>query len=203
MALPVGSWNISTDTLGNGNLAITSVDSSGNIEGTISITDSQPIVGWYDATAQTVSLATVTDPTTEFFVLQGNLFAPSSGSTGTTGSTEAVLAGTYDGFPPGIATTASGRWVASVTEKQKEKDTKEGKDTKEIKDTKEAKEKEDVEKLGDVQQPPAPQGPEAMMPNLALRLDAIEQHLGIGRPFIEGEERPEVGAHALGAGNAG
>jgi hypothetical protein len=206
MALPVGSWNISTDTLGNGSLSITSVDSSGNVEGTISVTASRPIVGWFDATSQTVSLATVTDPTTEFFVFLGNLFQLSS-STGTPASTEAVLAGTYDGFPPGVATAASGRWVASVSEKgkEKEKDTKESKDTKEVKDTKEGKEKEGLEKVSpDVPlQGPAATDPEAMMRDLAMRLDAVEQHLGIERPFISAEERPDVGGHALGTRNAG
>jgi len=161
-----------------------------------------------------VSLATVTNPSTEFFVFLGNLFQLSTDSAGTPASTEAVLAGSYDGFPPGVATAASGRWVASVTEKAKEKDTKEakeGKDTKEVKDTKEkegkeeVKEKEGLEKV-QVDVPPqaqAPTEPESIMRHLAMRLDAVEQHLGIARPFISAEERPDVGGHALGLRNAG
>ncbi len=50
MSLPVGTWSITTDTLGApGTLTIGSVDAGGNIAGSTTILSSGGIVGFYDA----------------------------------------------------------------------------------------------------------------------------------------------------------
>jgi hypothetical protein len=209
MTLPVGAWNIVTDTLGSGTLSITSVDASGNVAGSISIPSSAPIVGFFDATAQSANLATVTDPTTEFYVFSAPVFQVPSGSTKTSTTTESVLAGTYAVFPPGVAAAASGRWVASLNQKVKEKDKEEKekeaiKDQKDVKDHKEKEVVKEIEKVHpDILPLPTAQDVGATLQHFALRLDAIEQRLGTGQSFIGGEERPDVGGGAMGSGDAG
>ncbi len=205
MTLPVGSWNIVTDTLGSGTLSITSVDASGNVFGSISLPSTASIVGFYDASAQTASLATVTDATTEFYVFSAPLFQVPSGSPKTSTTTESVLAGTYETFPPGVAAAAPGRWVASINQKLKEKD-KEEKEKEASKETKDAKDgpKEHKEVLIDKVPPEGPPlptvDPAGALHQLALRLDAVEQRLGTGQPFISGEERPDVGGGTVRSG---
>lgn len=210
MSLPIGSWAITTDGLGAGTLTTDSVDSSGNVAGTITIPAGGAVVGFFDATAQTVNLSNVTDPTQAFYVFSAALFQVTTGSTKTQTTTESVLAGTYESYPPGTA-AATGRWVASLNQKVKEKDkeekekeqTKDSKDHKDIKDNKvEGKEiKDKPDKLPPDKLPEvfaaAASDPAALLQQLSMRLDAIEQRLATGQPFIGTEERPEVGGQAL------
>ncbi len=202
MPLPVGAWSITTDTLGEGTLTISSVDASGNVTGSITIPSSGAVVGFFDAGAQTVSLSNVTNPAQRFTVFSGALFQVTSGSSKTQTTTDSVLAGTYEVFPPRTADTSTGRWVASLDQKIKEKDKEEkekeqSKDTKDTKDTKDHKEAKDKEHHLD-QLPVAPGGdPATQLQQLALRVDAIEERLATGQPFIGTEERPEVGSQVL------
>ena len=203
MSLPVGAWSITTDTLGAGTLTIASVDASGNIAGSTTIPSSGGIVGFYDAGAQTVSLSNVNvaDPAQAFVVFGAALFQVTTGSPPTTSeTTDSVLAGTYESYPPGTATSA-GRWVASISQKVKEKEkeaTKDTQDHKDLKDHKEGKEgkegiKEQIKEQLPETLPPSPGDPAGMVQQLALRVGALEQRLAAGQAFIGTEERPEVG----------
>lgn len=202
MTLPVGTWTITTDTLGEGSLTITSVDASGNVTGAITVPGNAAVIGSFDAGSQTVNLANVADPTQPFFVFSADLFAVSSGSAKTHTTVDSILAGNYEAYPPG-APASTGRWVASITEKVKEKD-KEEKETKEHKDKEKEKEglKEIKEKEGllekthlDLPQVSTP-GDTALLTQFAMRLDAIEQRLASGRTFISPQDRPTVGDQA-------
>jgi hypothetical protein len=198
MSLPVGSWSINTDGLGAGTLTIASVDTSGNVSGSTTVPASGSIVGFFDAGSQTVNLSNVTNPAQEFIVFSAALFQVTSGSAKTHTTTESVLAGMYEAYPPGSA-ASTGRWVASLSQKVKEKDKEEkekeqSKDTKDIKDRKDNK--EGKERFPEIT-PPLPGDPAAVLQQHAIRLDAIEQRLATGQPFIGAEERPEVGDQAL------
>lgn len=211
MSLPVGSWNISTDGLGAGTLAIGSVDASGNVAGSITIPSAGPIVGFFDATSQTVNLSNVTDPAQLFYVFSGALFQATSGSLKTQTTTDSVLAGTYEAYPAGAAAAATGRWTASLNQKVKEKDkeekekeqAKDSKDQKDIKDRKEIKEgtkeikEAAIEKLPELSQSAVVADPSSFLQQLTLRVDAIEQRLATGQAFIPVAERPDVGGQAL------
>jgi hypothetical protein len=206
MSLPVGAWRITTDTLGAGTLTISSVDASGNVAGSTTIPSSGAVVGFFDAGAQTVSLSNVTDPAKAFIVFSAALFQVTSGSSKTSTTTDSVLAGTYESYPPGTA-TSTGRWVASLSQKVKEKDkeekekeqSKDTKDHKDLKDRKEGKEgKEAVkEQLPEASPALASGDPAALLQQLEFRIDAIEQRLATGQAFIGAEERPEVGGQAV------
>jgi hypothetical protein len=199
MSLPVGAWSIATDTLGAGTLTISSVDASGNVTGSITIPSGGDLVGFFDAGAQTFNLSNVTDPTKEFIVFSAALFQLTSGSAKTHTTTESVLAGTYESYPPGTA-AATGRWVASLTQKVKEKD-KEEKEKEILKDTKDARDKIHIkENLPELPQSPLATDPSGQLQDLALRVGAIEQRLATGQPFIGAEERPEVGNQAVQGG---
>jgi hypothetical protein len=155
----------------------------------------------------------------EFYVFAAPLFQVLSGSAKTTTSTESVLAGTYEAFPPGVAAAASGRWVASLDQKAKEKDKeekekevlKDQKDVKEkeaIKERKDGKEKElvkEIEKVHPDVPTPLSTAPDlgTTLQHFALRLGAIEQRLGTGQAFIGAEERPDVGGRATQPGEGG
>ena len=200
MPLSVGSWSITTDTLGAGTLAISSVDASGNVAGSITIPSSGPVVGFFDAGSQTINLSNVTDPAQKFFVFSAALFQVTSGSHKTHTTTESILAGTYEEYPPS-SPASTGRWVASLSQKVKEKDKEEkekeqSKDAKDIKDHKDLKEGA-LEKHPPEVQPFAAGDPAATLQQLTLRVDAIEQRLATGQAFIGAEERPEVGDQAL------
>lgn len=203
MPLPVGSWSITTDGLGEGTLTISSVDASGNVMGFITIPSSGAIVGFFDAGAQTVSLSNVVDPAQPFYVFTAAMFQVSTGSVKTQTTADSVLAGSYEAYPPATA-ASTGRWVASLSQKVKEKDKEEkekeqSKDTKDVKDIKDRKEI----KEGGLEKPPpevphlATGDPGALLQQLTLRLDAIEQRLATGQSFIGAEERPEVGGQVL------
>jgi hypothetical protein len=203
MALPTGAWNITTDTLGAGTLTISTVDASGNINGAITIPGSGAVVGFFDVSAQTVSLSNVTDPTVSFIVFSGAFFQVTSGSPKTHTTTDSILAGTYESYPPGTA-TSTGRWVASQSLKTKEKDKEEkekeaAKDAKDIKDVRDTKHplKETKETVPDVHPQFLAADPSGQLQLLALRVDAIEQRLAAGQAFIGTEERPEVGNQAI------
>jgi hypothetical protein len=200
MSLPVGAWSITTDTLGTGTLTIGSVDASGNIAGSTTIPSSGGIVGFYDAGAQTVSLSNVNvaDPAHAFIVFGAALFQVTTGTPPTTSeTTDSVLAGTYESYPPGTAASA-GRWVASISQKVKEKEkeaTKDTKDHKDLKDHKEGKEGKEAaikERLPETL-PPSPADPAGLVQQLELRVGALEQRLAAGQAFIGAEERPDVG----------
>jgi len=197
MPLPVGSWGITTDGLGTGTLTIVSVDSSGDVLGTITIPGSGAIVGSFDASSQTVNLSNVTNPAETFYVFSGALFPVTSGTAKTHMTTDFILAGTYEEYPPGTA-VSTGRWVASLSQKVKEKD-KEEKEIKE-KEKEHVKDKEKEALLEKVHPDILPQSPAgdvaSLMQQFALRLDAIEQRLATGQAFIGAEERPEVGQQA-------
>jgi hypothetical protein len=204
MPLPVGAWRITTDTLGEGTLTISSADASGNVTGSITIPSSRAVVGFFDAGAQTVNLSDVTEPTETFTVFSAALFQVTSGSSKTQTTTDSVLAGTYEVFPPHAAAASTGRWVASLNQKIKEKDKEEkekehSKDTKDQKDTKDHKEAKDKEHhLDQLPVAHAAAGdPASQLQQLALRVDAIEERLATGQPFIGTEERPEVGNQVL------
>jgi hypothetical protein len=201
MSLPVGAWSITTDTLGAGTLTIGSVDASGNIAGSTTIPSSGGIVGFYDAGAQTVSLSNVNvaNPAHAFIVFDAALFQITTGSPPTTSeTTDSVLAGTYESYPPGTATSA-GRWVASISQKVKEKEkeaTKDTKDHKDLKDHKEGKEGKEAaikEQLPETVPPSPASDPAGLVQQLALRVGALEQRLAAGQAFISAEERPDVG----------
>ncbi len=205
MSLPVGTWSITTDKLGAGTLTIGSVDASGNIAGSTTILSRGGIVGFYDAGAQTVSLSNVdvADPALTFIVFSGTLFQVTSGTPPTSSeTTDSVLAGTYESYqPPGSATSA-GRWVASISQKVKEKEKEAAKDTKDVKDLKDHKEgkegkeaaiKEQIKEQLPETLPPSPGDPAGMVQQLALRVGALEQRLAAGQAFIGTEERPDVG----------
>jgi hypothetical protein len=199
MSLPVGAWSIATDTLGAGTLTISSVDASGNIAGTTTIPGSGAVVGFYDAGAQAVSLSNVTDPAKTFIVFSAALFQITSGTAKTHTTTESVLAGTYESYPPGTA-TSTGRWVASLSQKVKEKDKEEkekevAKDNKDHKDLKDHKEGKEVvkEQLPETIPPSPSVDPAGGLQQLELRVGAIEQRLAAGQAFIGAEERPDVG----------
>jgi hypothetical protein len=204
MTLPIGSWNITTDGLGSGVLSIDSVDSVGNVSGTITIPASGSVTGFFDAAAQTVSLSNVTDPAAAFYVFSAALFQVTSGSQKTQTTTDSILAGTYEAYPPGTA-ASTGRWVASLNQKVKEKDKEEKEKDKDAKDTKDHKDAKEFvpDKIHPDKLPPefmqaAPPGDmPALLQQLTVRLDAIEQRLATGQSFISGEERPEVGDQAL------
>jgi hypothetical protein len=194
MPLPVGSWGITTDGLGAGTLTIVSVDSGGDVLGTITIPGSGAIVGFFDAGSQTVNLSNVTNPAQTFYVFSGALFQVTSGTAKTHTTTDFILAGTYEEYPPGAA-VSTGRWVASLSQKVKEKD-KEEKEVKEHKDKEKEKEAL-IEKVHPDTPASFPAGDVAsLMQQFALRLDAIEQRLATGQAFIGAEERPEVGQQA-------
>jgi hypothetical protein len=210
MSLPVGTWSITTDTLGAGTLTISSVDASGNVAGSTTIPSSGAVVGFFDAGAQTVSLSNVTNPTKTFVVFSAAVFQVTSGSSKTSTTTDSVLAGTYESYPPGTA-TSTGRWVASLSQKVKEKDkeekekeqSKDTKDHKDLKDRKEGKEGKEIvkenalDKLPESRPATAFGDPSASLQQLELRIDAIEQRLATGQAFIGTEERPEVGNQAI------
>ena len=207
MSLPVGTWNITTDTLGAGALTISSVDASGNVAGSTTIPSSGAVTGFFDATAQTVALSNVTDPTKEFIVFSADLFQATSGSPKTTTHTESVLAGTYQSYPPGTTAT-TGRWVASLNQKVKEKDkeekekevAKEHKDAKDLKDRKEGVKETAIKERLPETLPPAAPGDPASLQQLDLRVAALEQRLATGQPFIGTDERPDVGGQAVQGG---
>jgi hypothetical protein len=196
MSLPVGAWSITTDTLGAGTLIISSVDASGNIAGSTTIPSSAGITGFYDAGAQTVSISNVNvaDPADAFVVFGGALFQVTTGTPPTSKeTTDSVLAGTYESYPPGTA-ASEGRWVASISQKVKEKEKEAG--TKEGKDGKDAPIKEQIkEQLPEIL-PPSPADPAGMVQQLALRVGYLEQRLAAGQAFIGTEERPDVGNQA-------
>jgi hypothetical protein len=200
MSLPVGAWSITTDTLGTGTLTIGSVDASGNIAGSTTIPSSGGIVGFYDAGAQTVSLSNVNvaDPARAFIVFGAALFQITTGSPPTTSeTTDSVLAGTYESYPPGTAASA-GRWVASISQKVKEKEKEAAKDTKDHKDLKDHKEGKEGKEAGIKERlpetvPPSPGDPADMVQQLAIRVGALEQRLAAGQAFIGADERPDVG----------
>jgi hypothetical protein len=211
MSLPLGAWSITTDTLGAGTLTISSVDASGNVAGSTTIPSSGAVTGFFDAAAQTVALSNVTDPAKAFIVFSAGLFQVTSGTSKTSTLTDSVLAGTYESYPPGTA-ASTGRWVASVNQKVKEKDKEEkekevSKDTKDHKDLKDRKEsgKEAAikERLPDTlpqASQPAASGDPASLQQLDLRVAAIEERLATGQPFIGAEERPDVGSQAVQGG---
>jgi hypothetical protein len=212
MPLPVGSWSINTDTLGAGTLTISSVDASDNVAGSITIPTSGSVVGFFDASAQTVNLSNVTSPAQEFIVFSAALFQLTSGSPKTHTTTDSVLAGTYESYPPG-GPTSTGRWVAALSQKVKEKDKEEkekeqSKDAKDIKDRKDIKEQAKEIKDQALERPPggiatapaAAGDPAAQLQELSMRVDALEQTLAAGQAFIGAEERPDVGNQALGGG---
>jgi hypothetical protein len=155
----------------------------------------------------TVNLSNVTNPAQTFFVFSAALFQVQSGSSKTHTALESILAGTYEAYPPGAVAASTGRWVASLSQKVKEKDKEEkekeqSKDAKDIPDKshKDAKDIPDHHPKGDL--PDRPQfsvagDPAALLGQLTLRVDAIEQRLATGQPFIGAEERPEVGGQAL------
>jgi hypothetical protein len=195
MPLPVGAWSITTDTLGAGTLTISSVDATGDVTGSVTIPSSAAIVGFFDAGAQTVNLSNVTDPTKEFIVFSAALFQVTSGSPKTHTTADSVLAGTYESYPPGT-TPSTGRWVASISQKVKEKD-KEEKEKEVLKERKDAQDKLHVkERLPDVPPSPLAADPSGQLQDLALRVGAIEQRLATGQAFIGAEERPDVGNQA-------
>ncbi len=205
MSLPVGAWSITTDTLGAGTLTISTVDTSGNVAGSTTVPSSGAVVGFFDAAAQTVSLSNVADPAQAFIVFSADLFQVSSGSAKTSTLTDSVLAGTYETYPPGTA-ASTGRWVASLNQKVKEKDKEEkekevSKDAKDLKDRKEGgKEAAIKERLPDKLAEASPQvasGDPAQLQQLELRVGAIEQRLATGQAFIGAEERPDVGNQAV------
>jgi hypothetical protein len=198
MSLPVGSWNISTDGLGSGTLSIDSVDSSGNVSGSITVPAGGAIVGYFDAGAQTVSLSNVTNPTQAFIVFSANLFQVVSGSAKTHTTGDYVLAGAYESYPPG-SPVSTGRWVASVSQKIKEKDKeeKEKEQSKEAKDSKDAKEHVHDKVHPDVL-PQVAANPATQVQQLAARLNAVEQRLATGQSFIGAQERPSVGDQTIG-----
>lgn len=208
MTLPAGSWNIVTDTLGTGTLTIT-VDASGGIAGTTTIPSSGAVTGFFDADSQTVNLSNVTDPALKFFVFSAALFQVQSGSSETQITVDSILAGTYEEFPPGTAAASTGRWTASLSQKVKEKDKEQTKDTKDATDKphkdatdKPHKDAKDSVDHGKSALPEKPEfsvagDPSALLQQLTLRMDAIEQRLATGQPFISAEERPEVGGQAL------
>jgi hypothetical protein len=209
MSLPTGSWDIITDGLGSGVLTIDSVDSSGNVSGTTTIPGDGTVVGFFDATSQTVNLSNVTSPTTEFYVFSAALFQATSGTTKTQTTTDSILAGTYEAYPPDVAAPATGRWVAALNQKVKEKD-KEEKDKEQSKDTKDVKDHKDTvkETVPDKIRPPdkiqaeiqpavAPGDMPGLLQQLTMRLDAIEGRLATGQSFIPAEERPGVGDQTL------
>lgn len=194
MSLPVGAWSITTDTLGSGTLTISTVDASGNVTGSTTIPSSGDVFGFFDAGAQTVNLSNVTDPANTFIVFSATLFQVTSGSSKTSTTTDSVLAGTYESYPPGTA-ASTGRWVASLSQKVKEKDKDKEKEVKEGKEV--VKEKEGKEgapdKLPETGPASASTTPTASLQQLELRIEAIEQRLATGQAFIGAEERPAVG----------
>jgi hypothetical protein len=206
MSLPVGTWSITTDTLGAGTVTIGSVDASGNIAGSTNILSREGIVGFYDAGAQTVSLSNVNvaEPELTFIVFSAALFQVTSGTPPTTSeTTDSVLAGTYESYQPPGTPASAGRWVASISQKVKEKEkeaAKDAKDHKDLKDHKEGKEgkeaaiKEQIKEQLPETLPLSPASdPAGMVQQLALRVDALEQRLAAGQAFIGAEERPDVG----------
>lgn len=208
MPLSTGSWTITTDGLGTGTLTIASVDAAGNVAGSTTVPGTGPLVGAFDASAQTVNLANVTNPAQTFYVFSGALFQFTSGSSKTHTNATSVLAGTYEAYPPGVAPASTGRWVASLTAKVKEKDKEEkekeqSKDTKDIKDRKDHKEQgKEVEKVPpDLASVPVPgalaSDPSGQLQQLTLRVDALEAQLATGQAFIPAAERPDVGGQAL------
>jgi hypothetical protein len=204
MSLPTGSWNITADGLGSGVLTIDSVDASGNVSGSITIPATGTVVGCFDSTSQTIHLSNVTNATTEFYVLTGALFQVTSGSSKNQITTDSVLAGTYKTYPPGVAAVTAGRWVAAMDQKVKEKD-KEEKEKEQAKDIKDVKDHKDIhpDKLPPDKIPPevlptaAPGDMGALLQQLSMRLDAMEQRLATGQSFIGAEERPAVGDQTL------
>jgi hypothetical protein len=178
------------------------VDASGNIAGSTNILSSGGIVGFYDAGAQTVSLSNVNvvDPARTFIVFSGALFQVTTGSPpATSETTDSVLAGTYESYlPPGTVPPA-GRWVASISQKVKEKEkeaAKDAKDHKDLKDHKEGKEGKEAaikEQLPETLPPSPASDPAGSVQQLALRVGALEQRLATGQAFIGAEERPDVG----------
>jgi hypothetical protein len=166
------------------------------------------VVGFFDAGAQTVNLSNLTDPAQEFIVFSAALFQVTSGSPKTNTTTDSVLAGTYESYPPGTA-TSTGRWVASLSQKVKEKDKEEkekeqSKDAKDIKDRKDIKERaKEIKEQSLEKVPPeaaaafAAGDPVAQLQELNMRVDALEQILATGQAFIGAEERPDVGNQAL------
>lgn len=206
MSPPVGSWNITTDGLGQGTLTINSVDATGNVAGSTTVPGTGAIVGFFDASSQTINLSNVTNPALTFYVFSGTLIQVSSTSKSQT-ITDSILAGTYEAYPPGAPVAGAqetGRWTASLSQKVKEKD-KEEKEKEVSKDTKDLKDHKDItpDKLPLEKHPPElPQSsaagdPACVLQALTLRVDALEQRLATGQAFISAEERPQVGDQAL------
>jgi hypothetical protein len=177
------------------------VDASGNVTGSITIPASGAVVGFFDVGSQTVALSNVINPAQQFFVFSAALFQVTSGTPKTHINADSVLAGTYESYPPGSA-TSTGRWVASLNQKVKEKD-KEEKEKEVAKEAKDVRDKHPIketakEKERAIEVPPSALAadPAGQLQQLTLRLDALEQRLATGQPFISEEERPEVGDRA-------
>ena len=191
MPLPVGTWNISANgqvgTLVTASLGLTGIN--GTLHG-------QPFMGFFDEAAQEVRLMRVTSADVATFeVYRGTLFLFSPA----TGTLVNTLAGTFMAFPSVGAAHVLG-WSAQMHVNTKNiKDTGDTKFEKDQKDFKDIKEFEFPAK-GSTETLPA-KGPTDTLPiiaQLAMRMNAVEQLLAVGRSFIAPAERPAVGVQVSG-----
>ena len=192
MPLPVGTWNISANgqvgTLVTASLELTGIN--GTLRG-------QPFMGFFDEAAQELRLMRVTSADVATFeVYRGTLFLFSPA----TGTLVNTLAGTFMAFPSVGAAHVLG-WSAQMHVNTKNiKDTGDTKFEKDQKDFKDIKELDTLTAKGSTETPPT-KGLTDTLPviaQLAMRMNAVEQLLAVGRSFIAPAERPAVGVQVSG-----
>ena len=193
MPLPSGSWNINA----NGTVGILTVapDGMGGFNGTVF---GQPLVGFFDETAQTFRFLRVTSPDLSTFqVYTGVLFRFSTAPNTIT----FTLAGTFEVFPSTGAVSFFS-WIARMAQKLKEKEKEASKDNKDSKDNKENLKDKEFDKvlLKEKELEASPMSfPDVgtSLDQLMQRVNTLEQQLATGQSFIKPEERPPVGGQAL------
>jgi hypothetical protein len=202
MPIPSGTWQITAGTQ-VGTLTFNSL--TGAVTGTLLGTT--PFVGFFDETAQTLTLYANPQVTTEgafsdvlgtpFTVYQGSLFPPFTAPTPPPAKQIHVLAGvsfSVNGTNAPVYTTWYAQNPAPVKTGKEGKDV--GKDHKDHKD-KEKEVKETLIKESFVEKLPEVSASGATSFGLPDGDPASEPGSAIGRSFIDPEERPAVGEAAV------
>jgi hypothetical protein len=208
MAAPLGTWNMNAN--GTAGSLILSMGISGSLTGTLSLGGgpADPITAVWDETSQILSFSRATQGAPAPFAFEvyiGTLFQAYKTPNGLVAGEGAplMLAGNFGTATAGgpVGPFAQFGWFATSSVKFKEKEGKEGKDVKDHKDGKEVKDKEGIEKIPrDLPQLPQFQGLSAV--GMQAQADpASEVQFATGESFVSADERPEVGAAALQAGN--
>jgi len=204
MPLPVGTWVMNANgTVGS---LLVGSTSTGTINGNA---NGQPISGFFDETEQEFSFMRVTSADVSTFeVYHGTLFEFSPNA----GTQVHTLAGTFRAYPSAGASSPL-PWSAQLSVKLKEKEGKDGKDKEASKDSKDIKDRKDNKEFAkekdpgkevskekevfkELDSPPLTTPSDLAVEQLAMRVNALEQQVAVGRTFIAPEERPAVGTRS-------